>query len=237
MVELRLRQRATAGMFNWSKTLGFVGAMAAAPLLGGSFALAQSFEPPAAPRAHHIWARQARWIDAALSPAPEAGHFDRHYRVPLLIDRIDSELPRDELDLVLGEVNAIWAQAGICFEMRDARLEPTTGREIVLRFVAGEDDIPVYGAFDGDRSVWARDRPGLDPCPHGTAHPASHTAGHELGHALGLRHANHRSDGIDRLMGSGRRGFRLVPSEIARARAIASELGEADGPCAEPELL
>jgi hypothetical protein len=224
-------------MPNWTKALGFLGAMAVAPLLGGSFALAEAFELAAAPRAHRSWAKQARWIDAATAPAPEPGRFRQHYRVSLLVDRADSQLPRDELELVLGEVNAIWSQAGLCFAMRDARLGPLTGDEIVLRFVSGDDDIPVYGAFDGDRSVWVRDRPGLDPCPHATAHPASHTAGHELGHALGLHHANGPEDGVDRLMASGRRGYRLVPGEIARARAIASELGEAAGPCGAPELL
>ncbi len=208
-----------------------------APAFGGTFALVDALGPEAAPRAQRSWVKQGRWMQAASEPAPEPGAFALRYRVPLIIERVDSQLPVEELELVLTEINAIWDQAGICFEMRDARLGPLTGRELVLRFVGGDDGSTLYGMYDGDRAVWSRDRPGLEPSPHGTAHPAAHTASHELGHALSLRHANRRSDSIDQLMASGRRGFRLQPKEIALARKAASVIGEPDGPCGEPKLL
>ena len=136
------------------------------------------------------------------------------------VDVSESRLLDWDLAIVLGEINAIWAQAGICFEFRDARDSGTAA--LRLSFVGG-DMAGLNGRYDGDRQIWSLDAPSLYDAPHPTAHPASRTASHELGHALGLQHYNGRRLSMDSLMASGTRGFFLHDFEIEAARRSAAE--------------
>lgn len=220
-----------------ARTVGFVAALATAPTLAGTFALVEHASPPSRLRVAKALTTPTEWSAAAIRPFPEPASFRTRYRLALRIDSSDSHLSTDDLDLVLHEVNAIWAQAGICFAMRDARLGQISDDELVLRFVAGQDDLPVFGMFDGSKDMWSLDWPLLEPSPHPTLYPAARTAAHELGHALGLPHYNRMADSIDSLMASGHRGFLLHDFEIARARDTAHVLGVAGEPCGRAVLV
>ncbi len=214
-------------MRKWMQALGFGSAVAVAPAVGGAFALGEALEGPRVTSLRKTLREPSRWIGATTRPRPEARQFAVTYRIPLWVNREDSSLADDELAAILAEINSIWAQAGIGFEMRDAEPGKVNDHELVLRFIGGGDDLPVYGMYDGHLDIWTHDRPGLARSPHPTIHPAARTASHELGHALSLEHYNRRPDSIDSLMASGRRGFRLHPFEIARARYVASRMGKA----------
>ena len=165
---------------------------------------------------------QALGVEA---PPPGAHFAGRTAPEPLLMLAVDVDVNESrlldwDLDIVLREINAIWGQAGICFEFRRAR--DSGAAALRLSFVAG-DMAGLNGRYDGDRQIWSLDAPSLYDAPHPTAHPASRTASHELGHALGLRHYNGRRDSTDSLMASGTRGFFLHDLEIEAARRGAAE--------------
>jgi hypothetical protein len=154
------------------------------------------------------------------------------------LDLSSSDLASWNVELVLGEINRIWARAGICFEFRDHRLG--LGREGELRLSFLDADLAgLNGRYESDRDLWSLDQPDLYDAPHPTVHPASRTASHELGHALGLRHYNRRPDSTDSLMASGTRGFFLHDFEIAAARRAATNKVPSARPrsCRAPRLL
>jgi len=215
-------------MRRWIQALGFGSAVAIAPAFGGAFALGEALQDEDSTRLRRTLREPSSWVSAATQPPPRARSFQVTYRIPLWVSREDSNLSDAEIDGVLSEINQVWAQAGIHFVMRSADREPPASDELVLRFIGGgsERDV-VFGMYDGHLDVWTQDRPNLRKAPNPTQHPAARTASHELGHALGLAHYNHQHDSIDSLMASGRRGYRLHGFEIARARYVASRLGEA----------
>ena len=221
-------------MRKWMQALGFGSAVAVAPAVGGAFALGEAIQDPDVTGLRKTLRVPSQWSAAAARPRPQAGEFAVTYRIPLWVRREDSNLRDDELAAVLAEINTIWAQAGICFEMGDADSAKVSEDQLVLRFIGGGDDLPVYGMYDGHLDMWTHDRPDLAGSPHGTEHPAARTASHELGHALSLGHYSHHHDSLDSLMASGRRGYRLHPFEIARARYVASRMGEAIRASGEP---
>jgi hypothetical protein len=221
-----------------AKVLGFAVSMAIVPLIVGTVGaveLAQQDGDTA--RLRKGMRRPTKWLAASHQPLPERQRFKRVYRVPLRIDTRESAMSLLEVGLVLREINDIWQQAGVCFDMKDTRLGPVARDELVLRFVAGGEDLPVFGAYDGSRDTWALDHPALAPAPHPGLYPAARTASHELGHVLGLPHRNGSGDSVDALMTSGRRGFLLQPEEIRGARLVAKQLSKGRGPCPAAQLL
>lgn len=219
------------------RALGVAIAVAVAPLSAGAYAAADATMQPTRlrkVRAGVEWASE--WMSATVRPPLQRAHA-RSYRVHLWVDHQGSSLSRAGLEAVLGEINEIWAQAGVCFQMRDLRLGNPKPSELVLRFIAGGSEHPVFGMYDGAADMWTLDSPGLADSPHPVAFPAARTASHELGHALGLRHYNRRHASVDALMSSGRRGYRLESFQIDQARAHAAVIGQPNRQCAAPELL
>ena len=212
--------------------------MAVAPLSAGAYAAVDA--KLASQKKHRLRGaveRQSEWLSATVRGRPEPGAFKTRYRLRLWLDRSDSAMPRYQLDGVLAEINSIWAQAGICFEVRDQRFGNPRSSELTLRFIGGGEGLPVFGMYDGHTDMWTLDNPDLDPSPHPVRHAAARTASHELGHALGLKHFNDRHESIDALMSSGRRGYRLEPFQIHAARRFAANIGEPNRECAVPQLM
>jgi hypothetical protein len=173
---------------------------------------------------------------AFARPLPHSA-IEPELHVPLMLNRSESALVGSELEPVLTEVNRIWEQAGICFEIRDIRLGYWPSSQLVLWFLAGDQPF-VNGYFENNRYIWAEDAPRLARAPHRAAIPAARTAAHELGHALGLRHVPRTGVLIDSLMNTGYDGFHLEPDEILTARrgAAAFALPQPLRPCRRPML-
>src|SRR4030095_9808388 len=114
---------------------------------------------------------EAPWVHAIDIDPPAPGAFFLAPVVPpeprlilrVEVDVSESRLLPWDLEIVLGEINAVWAQAGICFDFRDVR----QGHKGSLRlsFVAG-DMAGLNGRYDDDRSIWALDAPSLYDAPH-----------------------------------------------------------------------
>jgi hypothetical protein len=220
-----------------TRMLGLVAVVCLPSMLAGGYAVADSLLHTDVQRARPVMKRPAEWAGAVHQHPPEYASWVPIYRVPVRIDLSKTAIPAPELDVVLHEINRIWAQAGICFGFSDVRFGPVRAQELTLRFIGGGDDLPVFGAFDGSMDMWTLDAPSLLRAPHPTGHPASRTASHELGHALSLSHHVGLADSIDSLMTPGRRGFRLHADEIDVAREAAARLGAAGRPCPAPRIL
>ena len=216
------------------QALGFGAAVAVAPALAGAMAVWDALQDPDLIGLRSTLCEPSDWIGASALPPPPTGSFHVRYRIPLWVSRVDSHLPDHELAGILAEINTIWSQAGISFTIRDADSAEVPDDELVLRFIGGCDDLPVFGMYDGNRDLWTHDRPDLLWSPHPVTRPAARTASHELGHALSLEHYDYHHDSIDSLMASGHRGFRLHLFEIARARQVGRSMGEAIQITGEP---
>lgn len=142
-------------------------------------------------------------------------------RLPLVLNTSRSGLTRPELVALVAELNRIWAQAGICFEVRALERGFSAQSRLSLWLIAG--DVPFSaGHYDGPGYIWSEDAPKLARAPHPAALPGARTAAHELGHALELQHVPRVGSYVDALMNTGYDGFALTPAEIRRARARAA---------------
>lgn len=182
---------------------------------------------------------------AAVRAQPAAvGRLSRHagatgleLRIPLMLNRSRSALTGPELESTLAEINRIWRQAGICFEVRDIRHGHGPRSQLVLWFIEADEPF-INGYFEDNQNIWAQDEPRLARAPTPAKWKGARTAAHELGHALGLRHVARTGAGLDALMNTGYDGYRLDADEVARARRAASRyaLPMGAGGCRPPLL-
>jgi hypothetical protein len=149
---------------------------------------------------------------------------------------------------IFGKVNAVWAQAGIHFEIESIGPTQAIALKPELRdqseFVQVKAMIPnerlsptaidvcyvkkvrPNGFYYGEPVV-VKDTAALKEVPGGLDEPLPRVTSHEIGHALGLRHRQETTN----LMASGTTGFSLNEAEIATARAKAQErLEKSDAP-------
>jgi hypothetical protein len=145
---------------------------------------------------------------------------------------------------IFQKVNAVWAKAGIEFEIEsvgethaielatDAPLQTEVARVKAMipkeRMSAAALDICYVKAvrsngFYYGEPIVVKDTASLRVVPDGVDEPLPRVTAHEIGHALGLMH---RQDTTN-LMASGTTGFSLNDVEIATARAKAIERLEA----------
>jgi len=142
-------------------------------------------------------------------------------RLPLVLNTSRSGLTRHELAAFVTELNRIWSQAGICFEVRSLERGFSAQSRHSLWLIRG--DVPFSsGHYDSDTYIWTEDAPKLAHAPHPATIPAARTAAHELGHALELQHLPRTGSYLDALMNTGYDGYALAPFEIRRARTKAT---------------
>lgn len=153
---------------------------------------------------------------------------------------MQTTLVEADIRRIFGKVNAVWAQAGIQFEVEsigptlalDAKPEAAGQSEFVRvkamipkeRLSATALDVCYVkevrpnGFYYGEPIV-VKDTASLRAVPGGLDEPLPRVTSHEIGHALGLGHRQETTN----LMASGTTGFSLNEAEIATARAKAEE--------------
>lgn len=156
-------------------------------------------------------------------------------------ERLQSTLTEEEVRAIFEEVNKIWAQAGIRFEVdaiaplqandppskrwfvRDRNWVksaiPSGGFRSKAVDVCFVKDMGPNGFFYGEPVVVC-EKPDFTKVKGGAKNPVARVAAHELGHVLGLQHRQDHTN----LMASARNGFSLNNQEIKDARKRAAEI-------------
>lgn len=156
-------------------------------------------------------------------------------------DRLQTTLSEADVHGVFQEVNSIWAQAGIRFELgvisplqaldlpakrwlvRDRdwvkSVIPTSGFSSNAIDVCFVKDMGPNGFFYGEPVVVC-ENPDYTKVKNGAKNPVARVAAHEFGHVLGLQHRQDHTN----LMASARNGFTLNNQEIKDARKRAMEI-------------
>ncbi|MCF7790132.1 MAG: hypothetical protein K9N47_28700 [Prosthecobacter sp.] len=155
--------------------------------------------------------------------------------------RLQTTLTEKEVSGIFDEVNAIWSQAGIRFELeaidRLQALDLAPKRWFIKdrdwvkaaiptnHFSPGSIDVCFVkdmgpnGFFYGEPVVVC-ENPEFHKVSGGAKNPVARVTAHELGHVLFLQHLQERTN----LMASGKNGVSLNPQEIKDARNRAQEI-------------
>jgi hypothetical protein len=156
-------------------------------------------------------------------------------------ERLQTRLVEKDVRSIFEEVNVIWEQAGIRFELeaigvlqaldvapkkwfeRDRNWVksaiPTVHFSPTAIDVCFVKDMGPNGFFYGEPVVVC-EAPQFTKVKGGAKNPVARVAAHELGHALGLQHRQDHTN----LMASARNGFSLNKQEIKDARLRAMEI-------------
>ncbi len=192
-----------------------------------------------------------RWLAVAMSFA--SGRFALHADeepAPIIVpvrlhlmhseseQRLNTTLTETDLQRILGKVNKVWSQAGICFVAESISQTPAIdpspesagqGYWVAARIpkerllehglnIIYVKEIEPNGIWTGGLVI-VKDTARLKQVADGLDEPIPRVTSHELGHALGLPH---RQDLLN-LMASGTTGLTLNAGEIQAARSIALE--------------
>ncbi|OYW89592.1 MAG: hypothetical protein B7Z23_11545 [Pseudomonadales bacterium 32-61-5] len=155
--------------------------------------------------------------------------------------RLQTTLTENEARALFDEVNDIWAQAGIRFELeaidslQALDLAPKRwfikDRDWVKKAIPTDQfsptaidmcfvkDMGPNGFFYGEPVVVC-ENPEFHKVSGGAANPVARVTAHELGHVLFLQHRQERTN----LMASGKNGISLNAQEIKDARKRALEI-------------
>ncbi|MFZ2280680.1 MAG: hypothetical protein WAW39_22970 [Prosthecobacter sp.] len=155
--------------------------------------------------------------------------------------RLQTTLKENETRALFDEVNDIWAQAGIRFELeaidnlQALNLAPKRwyikDRDWVKKAIPTDlfsptaidvcfvKDMGPNGFFYGEPVVVC-ENPEFHKVSGGSGNPVARVTAHELGHVLFLQHRQERTN----LMASGKNGVSLNPQEIKDARKRALEI-------------
>lgn len=164
-----------------------------------------------------------------------------HLMQSVMNPRISTTLNKEDVELIFKEVNRIWFQAGIRFELECIdnlqALEipekrwyikdrnwvkaaiPTEHFSATAIDVCFVKDMGPNGFFYGEPVVVC-EKPEYHPVAGGSDNPVARVAAHELGHVLFLQHRQEHTN----LMASGKNGILLNAQEIKDARRRALEI-------------
>lgn len=165
--------------------------------------------------------------------------------------RLQTTLTEKEARAIFDEVNDIWAQAGIRFELESINslqaldLAPKRwyikDRDWVKKAIPTDHfsptaidvcfvkDMGPNGFFYGEPVVVC-ENPEFHKVSGGAGNPVARVTAHELGHVLFLQHRQERTN----LMASGKNGISLNPQEIKDARKRALEIVGQTGQTPQP---
>ena len=160
------------------------------------------------------------------------------------LPEVECKLTDEDIQRIVGKVNAIWHKAGVHWALDPIVREPAARQDRfkAAREASPRDALPTYrtlapddsrsnagvdvyyihkfavnGVFLGDRTAFVQETAKLRPVPGGIDEPLPRVTAHELGHALGLPH---RQDRLN-LLASGTTGTTLNRAEMDRVQTRA----------------
>jgi len=161
------------------------------------------------------------------------------------VPAMHTTLVEADIRRIFVKVNAVWAQAGIHFEIESIAVTqailPIVEARVTTEFALVKSMIPkerlrqtaldvcyvkqlVPNGFFYEELIVVKDTASLKEVSGGLDEPLPRVTSHEIGHALGLPHRQE----VTNLMASGTTGFSLNEGEIALARVKAKERFERD---------
>ena len=161
------------------------------------------------------------------------------------VPAMHTTLVEADIRRIFVKVNAVWAQAGIHFEIESIAVTqailPIVEGRVTTEFALVKSMIPkerlrqtaldvcyvkqlVPNGFFYEELIVVKDTASLKEVSGGLDEPLPRVTSHEIGHALGLPHRQE----VTNLMASGTTGFSLNEAEIALARGKAKERFERD---------
>lgn len=190
--------------------------------------------------------------DAATRPvAKDVLFLPLHVHVLSAKDRpdIDCKLKDEDLQRILGKVNAVWRQAGIQFIVQPIHREaavkidafdlqkekiiagalghyrllaPPDTRDLPGLHVYYVHTLPPNGVYLGGNIAFVKETASLRKVEGGIDEPLPRVTSHELGHNLGLPHRQN----VTNLMASGTTGTSFNENEIGITHAKAKAMKE-----------
>lgn len=190
----------------------------------------------ARPLSSEAWSLSLRSEERSVITLPVRIHLMQSDSIPAM----HTTLVEADVKRIMGQVNTVWSQAGIQFEIEsisptsatpmpsEMRMKPEFDRVHSMipkeRLSAHAIDICYVkqvqpnGFYYGEPIV-VKDTASLREVPGGLDEPLPRVTSHEIGHALGLKHRQE----VTNLMQSGTTGFSLNETEINTARGNAQE--------------